>query len=92
MWVSPAWRGQGIGDLLVAQAIAWASDTPIRLWVVEDNQAARKLYERLGFQATGQYQPHPNDPAVRELRMVYGLTRPEVGSAPRGSAAGRPAS
>jgi GNAT superfamily N-acetyltransferase len=52
MWVSPAARGRGIGDALVAAVEEWAygsGATTIKLSVVEDNHSARKLYLRNGF-------------------------------------------
>ncbi len=46
-----AWRGQGIGAALLraSQEDARAAGRGMRLHVVHDNQAARRLYERLGF-------------------------------------------
>ncbi|WP_433087826.1 GNAT family N-acetyltransferase [Dactylosporangium sp. CA-052675] len=72
MWVHPAWRGRGAGDLLVTEAIAWAGErglTALDLWVVGDNVAARRLYERHGFRPTGEAQPYPPDPSVVEYVM-----------------------
>ena len=78
MWVDPAWRGRGVGDLLVTEVLGWARGNHhkrVDLWVVEGNRAAERLYERHGFRATDEYQAHPNDPAVREFVMSR-----EVGS------------
>lgn len=46
----PAWRGQGIGAQLIADLLAEAARVglPVRLHVEKFN-AARRLYERLGF-------------------------------------------
>ncbi len=52
MWVTPAARGRGVGDLLVAAVEQWARDegaTTLRLAVMRDNPVATTLYERHGF-------------------------------------------
>jgi ribosomal protein S18 acetylase RimI-like enzyme len=53
MWVAPEARGRGVGELLVRALIERAGDRPITLCVAEGAQAARRLYERLGFAPTG---------------------------------------
>lgn len=52
--VAAAHRGRGIGSAIVAAAEVAAADFT-RLWieVSEDNPAARRLYERLGYTPTG---------------------------------------
>ncbi|MCQ8828779.1 GNAT family N-acetyltransferase [Streptomyces malaysiensis] len=60
MWVHPAARGRGAGDLLVREALRWAKDQhlpEVRLWVADGNESAERLYARHGFQRTGQIQP-----------------------------------
>ncbi|HEY2225469.1 GNAT family N-acetyltransferase [Actinomycetospora sp.] len=72
MWVEPAFRGRGLSDLLVAALMAWArreGAQTLALWVVDGNDRALGLYERLGFEATGERQPLPGDPEVMESRM-----------------------
>jgi GNAT superfamily N-acetyltransferase len=72
MWVEPAWRGEGIGDLLMDSLVAWALGDGARslsLWVVTDNARARKFYERLGFVTTGQEAPVPSKPTLTEVLM-----------------------
>jgi ribosomal protein S18 acetylase RimI-like enzyme len=55
----PATRGHGIGTQLIKELIAEsaATGTPLRLMVVKDNDAARRLYERLGFVIDGEDGP-----------------------------------
>jgi ribosomal protein S18 acetylase RimI-like enzyme len=56
MWVDPSVRGTGVAEALVEQVLAWASGTGasvLALYVAKDNPRARRLYERLGFRATG---------------------------------------
>ena len=72
MWVSPSARGQRVGEALVEAAARWAAARDfgvLFLWVTESNTAARRLYERCGFTATGESQPLPSDPALPEIRM-----------------------
>jgi GNAT superfamily N-acetyltransferase len=70
MWVSPSWRGRGIGDRLVAEALGWAGERRVDLWVVGGNAAAERLYRRHGFVATGESQAHPRYPGVLERLMT----------------------
>jgi GNAT superfamily N-acetyltransferase len=72
MYVRPTARGQGVGVALVSAAIAWAGargHQALFLWVTESNAPARLLYERHGFTPTGEHQPLPSDPSIREIRM-----------------------
>jgi ribosomal protein S18 acetylase RimI-like enzyme len=50
--VHPNWRGQGVGERLMREAIAGARAagcTRVTLLTDGDNAAARRFYERLGF-------------------------------------------
>jgi len=63
MWVHPAARGSGLGDLLVRTALSWAYEQgvpEVRLWAAEGNRHAERLYERHGFRRTGIVQPIPD--------------------------------
>jgi GNAT superfamily N-acetyltransferase len=76
MWVRPDRRGRGVGDALVEAVAAWAGERgypALSLWVTKTNEPARRLYERLGFVATGEYQPLPSNPALAETRMRRAL-------------------
>lgn len=56
MWVSPALRGSGGADDLVAAIVAWAQSEgakSVRLNVIQGNARARRVYERNGFCPTG---------------------------------------
>jgi ribosomal protein S18 acetylase RimI-like enzyme len=56
MWVHPTSRRTGAADALVAEVLSWAKSEGadvVRLLVVKNNDAARRLYERHSFQPTG---------------------------------------
>ncbi|MDX6657933.1 MAG: hypothetical protein QOH62_2726 [Solirubrobacteraceae bacterium] len=53
MWVAPEARGRGVGEALVHAAMEQAAGRPITLCVAEPAHAARRLYERLGFEPAG---------------------------------------
>jgi len=60
MGVAEAWRGRGIGARLLSHAEGEARGggfERITLGVVLDNEAARRLYERLGFATQGVVRP-----------------------------------
>jgi ribosomal protein S18 acetylase RimI-like enzyme len=72
MWVAPEARGRGVGALLVSAAIDQARRRDVQrilLTVVETNLGARRLYERMGFAATGVVTPYVHEPAVGEVQM-----------------------
>ena len=58
MYVTSAYRGRGIGRLLLSSLIDRLSAFPqistIRLGVTETQEPARRLYESVGFQVIGQ--------------------------------------
>lgn len=76
MAVAPHFRGRGIGQALVDEAIRDASDQgalKIYLEVRESNAAARRLYERAGFIPNGRrpkYYSHPVEDAVLYQRKL----------------------
>lgn len=49
MWVAPEARRQGIGGALIERVVEWSSGEPLRLRVMDGNQAAVTTYERHGF-------------------------------------------
>lgn len=79
MWVHPALRGSGAASALVQAVLAWAEGrgaSSVRLDVVDGNDRARRLYERHGFEVTGQIAMRPRDSA-REVQMER-----RIGNAP----------
>lgn len=74
VWVSPLARGQGVGDALLEALLEWAADGGAHramLTVTEHNVAAQRLYERVGFVATGEVKQGRD--GVRELWMQRSL-------------------
>ncbi|MEU4163105.1 GNAT family N-acetyltransferase [Actinoplanes sp. NPDC026670] len=73
MYVAPAGRGRGVGDLLVQEVEQWARQVgaeTLRLAVVEGNGNALALYERNGFRDTGEPGDLMPDGVRRELVMA----------------------
>lgn len=67
VWVHPDARGHGAGDALVADVLGWARERGHRridLRVADGNDAARHLFLRNGFTATGRREPLESDPSV----------------------------
>ena len=66
MWVAPLARGRGLACALIEEVIAWAREEGfphLFLDVADENAAAIKLYERMGFAPTGvkNHMPPPRD-------------------------------
>jgi ribosomal protein S18 acetylase RimI-like enzyme len=60
MWVSPEFRGQGVGRALLVAVISWArekSSSAIELGVTVTNTSAYNLYSGAGFKAHGEPEP-----------------------------------
>jgi GNAT superfamily N-acetyltransferase len=77
MWVRPSARGVGVGRLLVEAFVEWARSAglrQLRLWVVEGNTVALRLYERSGFVRTGNVAPVRPGEAALEFEMSLSLT------------------
>ena len=67
MWVTPARRGRGVGDVLVTEILRCAAEnrwSRLTLRVADGNDAARRLFLRHGFTSTGRRQPLESDPGV----------------------------
>lgn len=71
MWTAPAARGRGVGAALVAAVVDFAHPAEVQLWVTRDNDPAQRLYERCGFEVTGEVTPLPSDPCKDEVRMRH---------------------
>lgn len=72
MWVAPGARGRGVGDLLIRDIERWAVSNGagvLRLSVAENNARAATLYQRHGFQYTGELGDMMADGVHRERVM-----------------------
>ena len=73
VWVAPEARRRRLARRLLDAVVAWAHERQIgglRLWVVESNVGARRLYTGAGFRPSGAVQPLPSNPALQEIEMV----------------------
>ncbi|MEO0514206.1 MAG: GNAT family N-acetyltransferase [Planctomycetota bacterium] len=80
MWVDPEVRRAGLGTRLIETARRWAEAGGASDWclhVTSNNDAAARLYETVGFTATGDSMPHPrfHDLIEHEMRQVLGASR-----------------
>lgn len=72
VYVTPAWRGRGIGTAVSREIVAWAREhgaKEVILGVSDWNQAARRVYEALGFAPNGVSRPLRSDPLVTLYEM-----------------------
>ena len=70
MWIDPDHRRSGVATALIEELVRWARAEgahSIALWVAEDNDRARRLYEQCGFAATGEREVMR--PGTDQLRM-----------------------
>lgn len=77
VWVDPEWRGQtGPADALLRAVEEWTTAQgldQLYLHVHEENERARRFYQKRGFEATGEHVTDPRDAAQLELEMVKSL-------------------
>lgn len=82
--VDEAWRGRGVGTALIGVLLEWARAHPtiekVCLGVFENNVAARRLYERLGFKVEGRREKFFKMPSgyVDDLMMSIWVKAPAV--------------
>lgn len=72
MWTDPGRRGLGLGRRLLDSGMQWARDngaTVVRLGVVHDNETAHRLYQRAGFEPTGEQEPLRSQPSKTVIYM-----------------------
>ena len=72
MWTDPRVRGRGVGTQVLDALVGWARAHDLRpdLCVAEGNPAARAVYERYGFVATGETAPLREGSALTTSRLV----------------------
>jgi diamine N-acetyltransferase len=94
LFVLPEEWGRGAGSALHDEAVRLlrAKDAGARLWVLEENERARRFYERRGWVFDGVRRPSDYPPYPPALRYALDLDRSEVveeGSGPAGGSARR---
>ena len=77
VWVEPRHRRRGVTRLLLKELVRQepAVVTELYAWVLDGNEYARYVYQRLGFELTGQRQPLPGSPGRIEERLVLRIGR-----------------
>ncbi|MEU0899263.1 GNAT family N-acetyltransferase [Streptomyces massasporeus] len=79
LYVHPDHVGRGVGRALLAESVARCSAVGhgrLLLWVLKENDRARRFYERAGFRADGAEEPFEVDGvAVPEVRYTRPLAR-----------------
>jgi len=76
MAVASDWRRKGVGSALMTQAMAWARQVGVEklaLSVYPDNEAARALYRKFGFQEEGRLTGHSKKSIGYRDEIVMGL-------------------
>ena len=76
VWTRPGARGNGYADACVRAVVEWArrrGAAEIRLWATDTNDAARRVYERIGFRPNGTSQPLPSNPDLTESEYALPL-------------------
>jgi ribosomal protein S18 acetylase RimI-like enzyme len=76
LWVSPRYRRCGAGFRMLTTVLKRLQDCGVRtafLWVLDGNEAATSLYERVGFVRTNHRQPLTARPGRSEERLMLTL-------------------
>ena len=66
LYILPKEQNKGYGSRLLRFAMAICEGTP-ELWILENNEGARRLYRRFGFRETGK--SNPLSSTLREIQM-----------------------
>jgi ribosomal protein S18 acetylase RimI-like enzyme len=78
MWVDPQYRGSGVARSLLEDVLSELRATGYKtvfLWILDGNDIAARLYDRLGFDWTGRVQPLEDRPGRSEHQMSLSLDR-----------------
>jgi GNAT superfamily N-acetyltransferase len=76
IYVDPDAWGTGAGRALLDAAVSYltgAGRLPVRLWVLDSKERARRFYERYGFVADGAVGSHPVAPGLEVPTVRYTL-------------------
>jgi len=76
LWVMPEWRSRGVAQNMVTDVLDHLREAGMRrayLWVLDGNDAAMRLYKRVGFISSDDPQPLAARPGRTEERMQFNL-------------------
>lgn len=79
VWVLPEQRGKAVAQALTTAVMHFATAAGMQrmtVWFTDGNTAAKKLYERSGFRATGRHQRMPSRASIEEHEMAAVLLAP----------------
>lgn len=77
VWVAPPLRGHGVAVAMLNKVLTQLKDSGVRtvfLWVLDGNDAAMRLYERVGFTRNNHLQPLAARPGRSEERLRLELS------------------
>ena len=74
LYVLPELQNRGYGTELLQFAISICEDTP-RLWILENNVNAARLYRRMGFMETGKRNPIADGLDELEFALAFSYRR-----------------
>lgn len=73
MWTAPEARGRGVGSAVLVDLLADPALAGREVWLwVADGNPARRLYERAGFESTGERTPIRPGATLLKERMTRG--------------------
>jgi GNAT superfamily N-acetyltransferase len=70
LYLTPEARNKGLGERLLARAKVESGDG-LSLWVLEQNIAARRFYQRQGFVETARGDGSDNEEGLPDIRMEW---------------------
>jgi ribosomal protein S18 acetylase RimI-like enzyme len=83
LWVAPRFRRQGTAFRMVDEVLGRLQKSGVRtvfLWVLDGNDSAMRLYQRIGFISSNYRQPLPGQPGRSEERMQLDLSQWQSGN------------
>lgn len=76
LWICPGYRRSGVGFGMLTAVLRHLRESGVRtvfLWVLDENEAARRLYRRIGFVSANHRQTLPLRPGHSEERLLLTL-------------------
>ena len=69
LYVAPEYQRQGLGTLLLDKANDESSE--LQLWTFQENESARRFYERNGFVSAEETDGHANEEKQPDVRYLW---------------------